>query len=109
MRGNFTLLPNLVLSPRHSEDTDALEQTAREVGWQISRLDSWRAPAELAEQSDLAIYGEALFVRVIADQLPYVLLEASPEWLAKLPDQYQGREIQAMTLGEAMGITHPAF
>src|SRR5688500_4207734 len=102
-------MATIILSPRHSEDSDAIEQAAIRAGWNVHRPDSWRVPQEMAGDESLALYGEALFVRVIAEQLGYVLLEASHDWLAKLPEQYTKRAIKAMTLEEAYRIRDHAF
>jgi hypothetical protein len=48
-------------------------------------------------------------VRASADQLKYSLLEAQPGWLADLPFEYRGRDVQLMKLGDVALIKGPSF
>ena len=102
-------MPTLILSPRHSEDSDALEGATIRAGWRVFRPDGWRIPTDFADAEGLALYGEALFVRVIADQVGVTLLEASHDWLAQLPKSYTKRSVIATTLGAAHQLELPAF
>ena len=102
-------MPTLILSPRHSEDSDAIDGAAIRAGWRVFRPDGWRAPSDFSSPDGIALYGEALFVRVIADQVGCVLLEASHDWLASLPEQYRKRHVIATTLEHATHFTEPAF
>lgn len=102
-------MSKLLLSPTLSEDSLALEQAARDAGWPVERLASWRVPESLVGRDDLVLYGEALFVRAIAEQVDYALLEAQPGWLAGLPSQYLQRRVRLMKLGEAEAISGPSF
>lgn len=99
----------LVVSPRESEDTNALFEAALKSGWQAERLDSWHAPEQLIGRHDLVLYGEALFVRALADQLSIVLLEAPLTWLAELPAACTQRAVRAIRLGEVTEIEKPTF
>jgi hypothetical protein len=103
------LQPTLVLSPTHSEDSLALELAAYASGWSVVRLESWRVPETLIDLPDLVLFGEALFVRTIADALSYSLLEAPRSWLASLPAETLKRSIQIMKLGDAESIVVPSF
>src|SRR5689334_7193120 len=102
-------MPMLVVSPRQTEDSDALFDAAQRLGWKRERLDSWRVSESLRHRDDLALYGEALFVRYLADQLGYALLEAVPTWLASLPLQYTQRTIRYLHLGDVSAITTLTF
>lgn len=102
-------MPTLILSPMQSEDSLALGAAARDAGWQVERLESWRPPGALAGRADLALYGEALFVRALADPLGCALLEALPGWLLSLPAWALGRRVRLMKLGDAALVDGPAF
>ncbi|WP_306956247.1 ATP-grasp domain-containing protein [Streptomyces sp. B4I13] len=52
--------------------------------------------------------GPAFAARVVA-ALDVALLEPSDDWLATLPYEYTGRHIAMATLGEARGLSRPAF
>jgi hypothetical protein len=101
-------MPTLVLSPRYTPDSNVLWQAALRANWSVLRLQNHRAPDELKQQ-DVVIYGEALFVAIIADQLDLALLETPLDWLPSLPFAYRQRDVYLTTLKEARSITHPAF
>lgn len=101
-------MPTLLLTPRHTPDTLAIEEAATSAGWNVLRLANWRPPANLAD-SDLVLYGEPLFAQVVASLLGLMLIEAPHDWLATLPMHYRLREVQATTLGIARQATIPAF
>ena len=101
-------MPTLVLSPRVTEDTEAVGAAARRAGWRVEQLDSWRAPARLKGE-DVAVYGEALFAAVVAADLGLALLDAPPDWPANLPERYRRRRIWYTTLGDARGRPGPLF
>jgi hypothetical protein len=102
-------MPILIVSPRHSEDSDAMLDAATHAGWHVERPDNWRIRDQWLGRDDLAFHGEALWVRVVADQLSYSLMEAPYAWLAELPTEYLQRDVQHMTLGEVQSITEPRF
>jgi hypothetical protein len=93
-------MTTLVLSPRYTPDSIQLRRVALEAGWAVERLPSYRVPENL-RGIDIALYGEALFTTIIADELGYILLEAPADWLSTLPFDYVKRKIQFTTLGEA--------
>jgi hypothetical protein len=98
----------LILSPRFTPDSIALWRAATELGWQVERLSSWRAPIELREQQ-LALYGEPLFAAVVADTLGLAILEPPFSWLADLPDAYRLREVKYTDLNHAREQRQQAF
>src|SRR5436190_73353 len=72
--------PILVLSPRITEDSEAVARAASATGWEVDRLPSWRVPERLRDRK-VALYGEVLFVEVVAARLGLTLLEAPAAWL----------------------------
>jgi hypothetical protein len=99
----------LLLSPRYTPDSIELRRAAMEIGnWHIQRLNSYRLDHTYFHRP-IAVYGEGLFVEVIAEQLKLVLLEAPARWLMSLPKEYLRREIEFATLAQARTITEPRF
>jgi ATP-grasp domain-containing protein len=98
----------LILSPRYTPDSAALWKAAIQLGWSVERLQSHRPPDRLRDV-DLAIYGEALFTNIVADELDFTLLEPTFDWVARLPEAYRQREIRYTTFKETRAITHPTF
>ncbi len=90
-------MPTLVLSPRYTPDSNTLWQAALRAKWSVLRLQNHRAPDELQNQ-DIVLYGEALFVAIIADQLDLALFETPLDWLPSLPFSYRQREVYLTTL-----------
>jgi hypothetical protein len=101
-------VPTLLLSSRYTADSQALWRAALEMRWLVQRLHGYRPPENL-ESDDTVIYGEALFVTIIAQQLDIALLETSYDWLPKLPYEYRLRDVQLTTLCQARAIQKTAF
>jgi hypothetical protein len=101
-------MPTLVLSPRYTDDSNALWQAALSESWSVQRLQSHHAPEWLISE-DVVIYGEALFVRIIAQQLEIALFETPHSWLADLPPEYRLREVRLTTLAEARALQQETF
>jgi len=85
-----------------------MSRTAASLKWQVERLSSWRVPKELCG-TGAAIYGEPLFVTVVAEPIGTEVLEPSENWLPGLPDEYRKRWVQLATLGEARKLTSSTF
>ncbi|MEM6869123.1 MAG: ATP-grasp domain-containing protein [Cyanobacteria bacterium P01_C01_bin.121] len=102
-------MPTLVLTPRFTEDSQALWRSAIQLGWQVERLKTWRIPERLKTVSDPVLYVEALFGPTLAEQLGIVLSEPPNGWLASLPNAYKKRQVSLMSMGEARQLTEPAF
>lgn len=98
----------LVLSPRLTPDSTALQNAALESRWDVERLPTWRPPHELASR-DIVPYGEPLFAAVVADALQLALIEPPLSWVADLPFDLTRRKIQFTDLAAARGINRPAF
>src|SRR5882724_6076827 len=101
-------MPILILSPRYTPDSNALWKVAIDQGWTLERLQSHRPPEHLRGK-DAAIYGEALFVNIVADQLALAMLEPPFDFLIRLPKHYVSRDLQFSTLGDARKMSVPAF
>ena len=71
----LSAMPTLVLSPRVTDASEAMGEAALRLGWDVERLPSWNTPEHLRGR-EVAIYGEVLFVEVIAARLGLSLIEA---------------------------------
>lgn len=101
-------MPTLVLPPRYTPDTIAVGRAASVAGWTVERLPSWRVPDWMRGQ-DVVLYGEPLFVAVVADELDVALLEPPFDWLPRLPDRYRRRAVRLASLGDARQLRSSAF
>lgn len=103
-------MPTLVLSSRYTDDAQALWKAAAKLGWNVERLVGWRVPETLkAENGELALYVEALFGPMVAEELGVRLIDPPEDWLVRLPFEYRLREIRLSTLGEARSLKTPHF
>jgi hypothetical protein len=107
--GKISLMPTLILSPRHTEDSQRLWRAAGKRGWDVERLTSWRATEQLRNIADPVIYVEVLMAPTVATELGIELLEAPENWLPQLPYEYRKRDIALTTLGEARTCENPRF
>lgn len=106
------MTPFLVLPPRYTDDSNALWRAAIAANWDIARLTDWRVPVELRERNltnGIAVYGEPLFVAVVAEALHLEPIEPPLDFLPQLPFNLRGRAVQITTLGEARRIEKAAF
>jgi hypothetical protein len=99
-------MPTLVLPPRFTSDSHAVKGVALAAGWRVERLASWRVTEPLP---DPVLYGEPLFVAVVAPQLGLAMLEPPLDWLAGVPFDLRRREVRFATLADARALTAPAF
>ncbi|OWK40781.1 ATP-grasp domain-containing protein [Fimbriiglobus ruber] len=102
-------MPTLVLTPRFTEDAQALWRAAAQLGWAVERLTSWRVPDDLLTVPEPLLYLEALFGPTLAEQFGLRLLEPAVDWLPRLPEEYRKRWVYLTTLGQARTIAQPAF
>lgn len=102
-------MPTLILTPRYTEDSQALWKAAGASGWACERLAGWRIPDHLKTLDAPVLYGEALFGPDLAEQLGIRLLSPPEDWLVRLPHEYRLREIHLSTLGKARQIGTPHF
>jgi hypothetical protein len=98
----------LILSPRYTTDSIALNNAAWEMGWTVERLPSWRPPAHLAD-CEVVPYGEPLFAAVVAESLQLALIEPNLSWVAEIPFDLRRRELRFADLNEARKQSRPAF
>lgn len=102
-------MPTLILTPRYTEDSQALWRAANRLGWRVERLINWRLPDELKLVPEPVLYVEALMTEMIAEQLGLRLLDAPNDWLPNLPEEYRKRWVYLSTLGEARSMGKTAF
>lgn len=103
-------MTTLILSPRYTEDAQALWRAAIARGWNVERLTRWEAPPHLLlADVDPVLYVESMMGPTLAEQLGLRILEPPVDWLATLPIRYSRRDIQLSTLGEARKLTVPRF
>lgn len=102
-------MTTLILTPRHTEDTQALWRAATRRGWSVERLASWRLPEHLCGRADLVIYAEAMFGPELAQQAGLALISPPDDWLVRLPAVYKQREVMLTTLALARQCTQPRF
>jgi hypothetical protein len=102
-------MPTLILTPRYTDDSQALWKAAGNLGWKIERLIGWKIPDHLRTASDPVFYGEALFGPSLAEQLGINLLSPPEDWLVRLPAEFKLRAISLTTLGQARTNTAAAF
>jgi ATP-grasp domain, R2K clade family 2 len=102
-------MPTLILTPRFTEDAQALWRAATQLGWDVERLASWRVPEELRGVPVPVLYLEGLFGPTLAEQFGLRLLEPADDWLPRLPEPYRKRWVYLTTLCQARSLAEPAF
>jgi hypothetical protein len=102
-------MATLILTPRYTEDAQALWRAAGRLGWDVERLRSWRVPQELRTVPDPVLYLEALLGPMLAEQFGLRLPEPPGDWLPRLPEEYRKRRVSLTTLGQARLLAQPAF
>ena len=102
-------MPTLILTPRFTEDAQALWRAAGRLGWGVERLATWRVPPELRSVVEPVLYVEALFGPTLAAEFRLQLLESPVDWLPRLPREYRLRDVSLSTLGEARCLAEPMF
>lgn len=100
-------MPTLIMSSRHTADDQALWRVAVGLGWPVVRARGIRVPP--TDDSELAIYVEALYGPEIAAQLGCELLDPPVDWLCRVPTQFLQRDVQLVTLEVARQMVGPAF
>lgn len=102
-------MPTLILTPRYTDDAQALWRAAGRLGWDVQRLTSWRIPDSLRSVSEPVLYLEGLMGPTLAQQFGLRLLEPAVDWLPAIPEEYRKRWVHLTTLGHARTRTEPAF
>ena len=94
-------MPTLILTPRYTEDAQALWRAAVCLGWHVERLINWRMPDHLLTTPEPVLYVEALFGPTLATQLGVALIDPPEDWLVRLPWEYRRRQISLTHLSQA--------
>lgn len=102
-------MPTLILTPRFTDDAQALWRAAGQRGWHVERVHGWRVSEHLLSAPDPVLYVEALMAPLIAEQLGLRLLQGDDDWLPRLPWKYRKRDVRLTTLGQAKQLSAPAF
>jgi ATP-grasp domain, R2K clade family 2 len=102
-------MPTLILTPRFTEDAQALWRAAVQIGWQIERLTSWHIPDKLRSVNEPVLYLESLFAPTLAEQFGLRLLEPADNWLPQIPEEFRKRRVSLTTLIEARKLNEPIF
>jgi hypothetical protein len=97
----------LFLSPRVTATGHALARAARRRALHVETLRDWRVPAHWSGGASL--YAGPLFADTVAGGLGVGLLEAPADWLARLPYELTGRDVEFTTVAEARQLRRPAF
>lgn len=100
-------MPTLILSPRYTEDSQILWRSALSLGWKVERAHGWSVPAICAK--DVVVYGEAMFVEHLVEQLGLILVRPDDNWLPSLPARWRGREVLPMDFSELRNLELPFF
>src|SRR5262245_56457869 len=101
-------MPVLLLSPRYSQDSNALWQAAITMGWSVQPAHRRQTDFSLRDQTPL-LYGEGLFAASVSEALQLALIQPTFSWLADLPERFRRRNVQCRTLGQARQHQSPAF
>lgn len=75
----------------------------------VEVLREWRVPEEWRAAEGATLYAGPLFADAVAAGLGLGLLEAAPDWLARLPHELTRREIEFSTVAEARQLRRPVF
>lgn len=102
-------MPTLILTPRFTDDAQALWRAAGRLGWDVERLTSWRVPEDLRSVPEPVLYLEGLLAPMLAGAFGLRLGEPAVDWLPRLPDEYRKRWIFRTSLREARTLAEPAF
>jgi hypothetical protein len=100
-------MPTLLLSARQTDDAQLLWRACIAAKWDVVRVHGWQVSALPA--TDVAVYGEPLFARHVAQTLGLRLVEPPLDWLTRLPARWRDREVRLTTLAEARNVADRAF
>lgn len=102
-------MPNVILTARHTPDSQVLGRAAAELGRDVERLPSWLIPDHLKHLAEPVIYDEARFAWVVAAEFGVDLKEPPEDWLPRLPDAFRKRTGALTSLGKALGLAFTPF
>jgi hypothetical protein len=86
-------MPTLLLSARHTDDSQKLWRACIESNWDVYRMHDWKVP-EIPAQ-DAVVYGEPLMAGLVAQTLDLKLIEPPLDWLPRLGQRWRGREVHS--------------
>jgi hypothetical protein len=101
-------MPMLLLSQRHSPDSNVMWRAALHEGWDVERIRGYAIDPALAAR-DPVLYGETLLADALAEPLGLSFLEPTADWLPELPLPYRKRSIRLATLACARALTERSF
>lgn len=100
-------MPTLLLTPRQTEDAQAIWRGGVTLGWRVHRVDGWKIPD--VDAVDVAIYAEPLLATHIAQSLGLELLGPEKDWLTLIPERWRKRSVQLGTMKQARECMEPRF
>ena len=100
-------MPTLLLTARQTDDAQLLWRACIAAKWDVVRVHGWHVQS--LPTNDIAVYGEPLFARHIAQILGLRLIEPPLDWLPRLPARWRGREVRLTTLAEARKVADRTF
>lgn len=101
-------MPTLLLSQRHSSDSNAMWRAAVHQGWDVERIRGYSIDPELVAK-DPVLYGETLLADALTEPLGLAFLEPTADWLPSLPEGYRKRAVRLATLADARALTRRSF
>ncbi|MGY0236682.1 ATP-grasp domain-containing protein [Longispora urticae] len=96
-----------VLPDRVNSTGELLADAAAARGLTVTRLAGPSVPGTVRGPAHL--YAGPRFTAAVAGALDVAPVEPTDDWLPGLPLRYRGRDVWLATLGEARGLTGPAF
>ena len=99
-------MTTLILPPRHTGDAQRMWRAATARGWHVKRAMGWRVEPV---NGDVCVYGEALFVRAVCQQLGIEADEPPLDWLDTLEPVYLSREVRCGPLSTLLELPFPRF
>jgi hypothetical protein len=100
-------MPTLLLTPRHTEDSQQLWRGCLRLGWGVERVHGWKVPDLSPDEA--VVYAEPLLAKRIAGGLNLELLEPPLDWLPAIPERWRKREVQLATMREARAVREARF
>lgn len=101
-------MPTLLLSQRHSSDSNVMWRAAVHTGWDVERIRGYTIDPALAARAPV-LYGETLLADALTAPLGLAFLEPTADWLPSLPEGYRKRAVRLATLADARALTTPSF
>lgn len=93
-------VPTLILSHRHTEDSQRLWRAAGEIGWRVERT-GMRVPDDLKCCNEPVLYVEALLAPTMGEAFGLTLSEPPNDWLPNLPPEYRRRTVRLSVAEDA--------